>query len=345
MSKIKKDINGFAMAELLIVTAIILFIFSVLFANYLPLVGQYENRANYNNVTAQYASFYLRKVYKNAIENDVNFNKFITNAIENNGYYEAYSKDKKLDDNKYTNKLNNIIKHYDIEEIILTKTNTKEVKEKYTRDKALYRYIDYLPKSNEKDEYTELYRIILKTKYGYATTEILTDELSSSGCFKLEYKDSGFIITDYLIEKDECDKDVVLNDDEYSLNNKTGKIIGIGNNAFKNKNIESIVLSNNIKTIGDNAFAGNKIKKIEFNTQIEKIGNDIFKDSNIGKEKDEITVFESDDIKLLDTDSINWCHVLYGTDCVRSEEDNGYKYTYNDISKYITYSTGGDINE
>ena len=63
-----KKINnyGFAMVELLIVAVIVLTIFSILFSNYLPLLGQYENRILYNDVTGQYSSFYLRRIYKNS---------------------------------------------------------------------------------------------------------------------------------------------------------------------------------------------------------------------------------------------------------------------------------------
>ena len=63
MKKRITNTKAFAMAELLVVSVIILILFSVLFSNYLPLVAQYENRINYNDVTAEYASFYVRKIY------------------------------------------------------------------------------------------------------------------------------------------------------------------------------------------------------------------------------------------------------------------------------------------
>ncbi len=100
MKKIIKSIDGFAMAELLTVSLIIVLLFSVLFANFLPLVGEYENRMTYNNVTAEYAAFQLRKIYMDAIaESNVGEGKgktVIDKAIEDYGYFVVYNDTKKV---------------------------------------------------------------------------------------------------------------------------------------------------------------------------------------------------------------------------------------------------------
>lgn len=283
MKKLKLNNNAFAMAEFLIVAVIVLVIFSLLFSNYLPLVGKYENNMHYNSVTAQYSSFYIRKIYKSILEKDVNSYKHITEAIDNNGYYEVYSKDKALDDNAYKKDLEDLIYEYGIEEIIISKSDIKDLKEKYTRDKLLYNYIDYLPLHNSNNEYQELYRIILKTQdYGYATTEILTDELSNTGCFELVYENDGFAIKNYLSDKEGCSSDVVITDEDYTVKGQTGKINKILDNAFKGKNLTSVTISKNIKEIGASAFENNNLKEITIENSI-NYKERVFANNNLSK--------------------------------------------------------------
>ena len=183
MKKLLKNRKGFAMAELLAVCIIVLGIFSMLFANYLPLLAEYENRINYNNVTAQYASHYIRKMYLSVL-NSANTKEQYINIIEQgisngNGVFTVYGKGNteilnQLSSNRET--LEKLIENYGIEEIAITKYNLQEAKEKY-KNGNLKNYINYLPTyKNSSNIDTEYYRLIIKTKnYGYATTPILFD--------------------------------------------------------------------------------------------------------------------------------------------------------------------------
>lgn len=185
MKKLRNE-KGFAMAELLAVCIIVLGIFAVLFSNYLPLTAEYENRVTYNNVNAEYAATYIRKAFK-----DVKVYDALKN-LDTTGYYTLYTcesgggceikdgiftkSDGTSRNSEYEKKKNQIIKfinEYGIQEIIITKYKTKEVKDKY-KSGLLYNYIKYIPTFKDyKVTKTGKYRIILKTKdYGYATVPL-----------------------------------------------------------------------------------------------------------------------------------------------------------------------------
>lgn len=186
MKKLRNE-KGFAMAELLAVCIIVLGIFAVLFSNYLPLTAEYENRVTYNNVNAEYAATYIRKAFK-----DVKVYDALKN-LDTTGYYTLYTcesgggceikdgiftkSDGTSRNSEYEKKKNQIIKfinEYGIQEIIITKYKTKEVKDKYKSSGLLYNYIKYIPTfKDSKVTKTGKYRIILKTKdYGYATVPL-----------------------------------------------------------------------------------------------------------------------------------------------------------------------------
>lgn len=185
MKKLRNE-KGFAMAELLAVCIIVLGIFAVLFSNYLPLTAEYENRVTYNNVNAEYAATYIRKAFK-----DVKVYDALKN-LDTTGYYTLYTcesgggceikdgiftkSDGTSRNSEYKKKKNQITKfinEYGIQEIIITKYKTKEVKDKY-KSGLLYNYIKYIPTfKDSKVTKTGKYRIILKTKdYGYATVPL-----------------------------------------------------------------------------------------------------------------------------------------------------------------------------
>ena len=51
-----KKINnkGFALVETLIVSAFVIGIFSVMYANFYPMMGEYEKRENYDDISSIY---------------------------------------------------------------------------------------------------------------------------------------------------------------------------------------------------------------------------------------------------------------------------------------------------
>lgn len=307
-----KNKKGFAMAELLAVSIVLLFIFSILFSNYLPLVAEYETRLSYNDVTAQYAAHYIRKMYKEALDDTTvipgtgstkgdQLKSTISTGISARGYFTVYSGNS--DDQIFSQvseqeNCERIIKQYGIEEIIITNyklkddkdttATTKYVKGNYKKDSgSLYNYIKYLPNYN-KSIYTgnnlptdsiQLYRIILKTKdYGYATTPILSDYRTPDSCFIFENNANGKTITDYLFDEDNgCGKMVIIKSTPID-----GKYITkIGDNAFRNDPIESVQFSDNIDSIGISAFEATNLKEFNIPTRVETIGSRAFANTDI----------------------------------------------------------------
>lgn len=295
MRKLLKNSKGFAMAELLAVCIIVLGIFSMLFANYLPLLAEYENRISYNNVTAQYASHYIRKMYKTALEggNGATLKNTINSGISSgNGVFEVYGKNNtkilnQLSSNKET--LEKLIENYGIEEIAITKYILTNAKSNYNKD-SLKNYINYLPTyknsiytgANAEDN-MELYRLIIKTKnYGYATTPILSDYNTPSECFTGEYGTGGIIITSYDDDNELCTDVVTIGSSRISVKSNsgngtvTGRVVGIGAEVFKGKKITAISYPSTVKSIGNEAFSGSRLETFEIGEGVKTIGQRAF---------------------------------------------------------------------
>lgn len=299
-----KNNKGFAMAELLAVSMVILLLFSILFSNYLPLVAEYENRLSYNDVTAEYAGYYVRKMYltdNNELSSSTK--RFINSGIGGNSFYKVYDKNASInkvceqyaneqdDDKKVTARkyCNSILDEYAIEEIIITNYSMTDVKSKYTKSSGkLYKYIQYLPeyKNTIYTGNNDLYRIILKTKDGYATTPIDTDYYTPGSCFTGRSVSGGIEITKYNMTGSDCGSMVTIRKDKKltmkNSNGKsiTGKIVSIGDNAFKAKGVTSINLNGMINSIGANAFEGSKLGGIDL-SGVTSIGDSAFKNTQI----------------------------------------------------------------
>lgn len=315
MRKILKDINAFAMAELLAVSIVILLIFTVLFSNYLPLVSEYETRLSYNDVTSQYAAHYIRKEYKNWLEgkSPYNFEEEEDNQAEranqldlSQGFTTVYKKSEPsqkiyniclsnlYEKDNCDKNIKKIINDYGIEEIIITKYKLNDPKDKdksyvkntyQKKDGVLKKYIDYLP-NYEKSIYTgkdadnkQLYRLIMKTKYGYATTAILDDYNTPGTCFG-GYFDSnkdGLVVTKYYSNKEECGPVVTIKNQKFIRNiNNNGQIIrgsivqiGDGTNPIADgtSGIEWLIINNSNLNIAKNAFLNkNNLQNVSFPT-------------------------------------------------------------------------------
>lgn len=299
-----KNNKGFAMAELLAVSMVILLLFSILFSNYLPLVAEYENRLSYNDVTAEYAGYYVRKMYltdDNKLSSSTK--SFINNGIGSKSFYKVYDKNATINEvcDQYVNEqdddkkdiaknyCNSILEEYAIEEIIITNYSMTNIKSKYAKSSGkLYKYIQYLPEYNN-TIYTgnnDLYRIILKTKDGYATTPIDTDYYTPGSCFTGKSVSNGIEIINYNMAGSDCGSSVTIRKDKKltmkNSNGKsiTGKIVSIGNNVFKDKGVTSINLNGMVKSIGDSAFEGSKLNKINL-SGVTSIGASAFKNTQI----------------------------------------------------------------
>ena len=159
----KYNKKGFVLMEVLAVTVVILVIFTAIFTMFVPTKGEYEQRIDYNHVSAQYAAFYMRKIY---IDEEIPYNG--GSFANNSSYVTLYDGNNcnNLDKDKeeYCESLANEL---DLKEVILTTFNISKLKLDYNGEE-LKDYINYLPNyDNYPYEKEEVYRIILKTGYDY----------------------------------------------------------------------------------------------------------------------------------------------------------------------------------
>lgn len=318
--KLKKS-KGFAMAELLAVCVVVMLIFSILFANYLPLLAEYEVRISYNNVTSQYAAHYVRAIYKDVIEKDESFFQSALDA--NKGLYVIYNKDEDLEnfvDDKEV-ELKKIVAQYGIEEIVLSDYKTASLKNNYSdvvKNGKMKNYINYLPEyqhsiytGDDADANKQLYRITIRTKeFGYATTPVLTDQITASKCFILQYSSTGinpsssksedkepyYKITGYKYDGDVCGSEVNIDSEPVSNgSNKKAYIRAIGKEAFTPKklednkklgvqtvNVTSVHIPERVSVIENSAFEGLKtLTSYRIDSSSVKIGDKAFSNTGI----------------------------------------------------------------
>ena len=58
----KVDNKGFVLAETLVVTIFLMTIFTMIYMNFYPLIGEYEKREHYDDVDGKYAVYWLKKI-------------------------------------------------------------------------------------------------------------------------------------------------------------------------------------------------------------------------------------------------------------------------------------------
>lgn len=68
-----KTEKGFVLAETLVVAVAVMGIFSLLYANYYPLIGEYERREVYDDIDSKYAAHWIRKILVEKKESNLPF--------------------------------------------------------------------------------------------------------------------------------------------------------------------------------------------------------------------------------------------------------------------------------
>ncbi len=86
MIKMRKINNkGFVLVETLVTAVFVMTIFSLLYVNFYPMLGEYEKREAYDDVDSKYGAYWFKRI----IEQDrVDFNGNIINDINTNGYHQ-----------------------------------------------------------------------------------------------------------------------------------------------------------------------------------------------------------------------------------------------------------------
>ena len=65
----KLNNSGFILAETLVVTVFLMVIFTMLYTNYYPLIGEYQKRENYDDVDGKYVAYWMKKLIEDGSYN------------------------------------------------------------------------------------------------------------------------------------------------------------------------------------------------------------------------------------------------------------------------------------
>lgn len=172
--KNKKNEKGFVLVETLVVTVFVAAIFSIIFLNFYPLIGEYERRENYDDVDSKYAAYWVKKMLQ---ESDYNI-LYPGSGTPLNGHvcvsYRDITCDKLFSDDAKRQTCNNLQKSLGISKIIATTYDLSMIKEgldggcseAFTAfSQGFKEYIDYLPKYTAGSLNNAKYRILVEIKH------------------------------------------------------------------------------------------------------------------------------------------------------------------------------------
>lgn len=185
----KIDTRGFVMVETIIVAVFVIGICTFLFANFLPLIGDYERIEHYDSPSSKYKVHEIRKMILRDLANNPNIESIFTELPSTSWHmYRTFTTVQGdstisqnrlcdfLDAHNYCNQL--LGEHYlNVKAIVITPFKLNIVKKtiKETKDyRELKEYIDYLPSySNYSSRYDDYYRLIVVFNDGeIATIEV-----------------------------------------------------------------------------------------------------------------------------------------------------------------------------
>lgn len=162
--KKKKRLNnrGFMLVETLIVSVFIMAIFSLLYTNIFPLVGEYDRIKNYDTIQATYVAHWARKIALKGLPTNV------YTTAKNTGYVDITNCSLYTQSNAGS-WCQNFKTANSISRIYLTSYNTTKLKT-FVKDNSAFsrdfrEYIAYLPaysKNTSKTPTTGYYRVIVE---------------------------------------------------------------------------------------------------------------------------------------------------------------------------------------
>lgn len=62
----KLDNKGFILAETLVVSVFLMVLFTMIYSNFYPLIGEYEKRENYDDVDGKYTAYWIKKIIESS---------------------------------------------------------------------------------------------------------------------------------------------------------------------------------------------------------------------------------------------------------------------------------------
>ncbi|MDD6942042.1 MAG: hypothetical protein SOV80_00725 [Bacilli bacterium] len=191
---LKINSKGFVLVETLVVAVFVSAIFSVIYSNFYPIMGEYEKREAYDDIDSKYATFWFKRIIQS---DSVNFTN-IQNDITNNSYHEFNCSNDIVDSDVTAIKIcNSLVTRFGVEKMYITnyklgnrdvssdKNNFKDIVEKNDPNvfsSGLQDYVAYLPTYSKVPSLNgACYRLVVEfhnTRDGndywtYSTIEIL----------------------------------------------------------------------------------------------------------------------------------------------------------------------------
>ncbi len=176
----KLNNKGFMLVETLIVAVFLVTIFSILYNNFYPLIGEYERREYFDDVDGKYSIFWIKRMIQDSY---YEFTKADNDSIKNNKYIE-------FNCNKFgSNEIKKdmcleTLKRLENPKIYMINYVTTDFKNKVKNNEdfslGLRDYMDYLPDYTKGSLNGAKYRIIVELHnskddndfYTYATIEV-----------------------------------------------------------------------------------------------------------------------------------------------------------------------------
>lgn len=159
---IKNNNKGFALVETLIVSVFVVTIFTIIFANYLPIIGEYERRQYYNDIDSTYKTYLVKKMVESS-ESDIGS---IKSSINSNNPLKSFNCNNM--DSTLQSYCKTLFNELDIKKAYLAQYNLRNVKTKIKNnqldssyDSNIKDYINTLPYYNNNPKEFE-YRIIVE---------------------------------------------------------------------------------------------------------------------------------------------------------------------------------------
>ena len=175
---LSKKVNkkGFMLVETLIVSVFVMGIFSLLYANFFPLVGEYERYKNYNTVESTYIAHWARMIALKGLPDSV-YNEVKTKGYKDISDCALYTNEESEGNCGAFTVMNNVSKIYLT--TYSTTTFKNFVKDNNTFERDFREYIAYLPtysKNTSKTPNTGYYRVIVEyvsnDTHKYGTMEV-----------------------------------------------------------------------------------------------------------------------------------------------------------------------------
>ncbi len=184
----KKNMKGFALVETLIVSAFVVGIFTLLYVNMVPMMGEYEKRENYDGIDNTYNSYLIKRLIENSYNGSCENNPLIYETTYNgdNATYKCSPSFER--DDTYCSDL---MEKLGVDKVYFTKY--KDFSITNSNDSSLDEYLKTISISNKNSECN--CRIIVKYKVVVDDEEKKDDDKKIKDKIKYQFSTIGVKIS------------------------------------------------------------------------------------------------------------------------------------------------------